>query len=167
MIIPIPDQLGIHFLKRTFLQNTMITKRDDGQHQIYCSKSQYTVLKQRQFKSFLRKVFILQLFKNYHYFFLILKQSDLSSDEKGEESFNRTALVMSCLTRLIFVFPYSQKQTIMFLFTMITLKNINVTLAQRALKYVSPTYSKTMCYCLPYVVKTTVKWGRKIEVRIS
>lgn len=80
-----------------------------------------------------------------------------TGDEVKEEAVNRTSVVLSCLTRLIFAYPYCQKQNIMFLFLMVKLKQIDVQLAKRALDYASPNGTKTMCCYMSYVLKKVLK----------
>ncbi|CAL8069908.1 unnamed protein product [Orchesella dallaii] len=87
----------------------------------------------------------------------------LSPDEIREESVNRTSLALSCLTRLIFAFPYLQKHSIMNLFVIVKLKSIDVSLAQRALLYSSPTSTKTMCCYLSYILNKSLKLRYTIE----
>ncbi|ODN04229.1 Serine-protein kinase ATM [Orchesella cincta] len=87
----------------------------------------------------------------------------LSPDEIREESVNRTSLALSCLTRLIFAFPYLQKQSIMNVFVIVKVKCIDVVLAQRALQYSSSSSTKTMCCYLSYILSTSLKLKHTVE----
>lgn len=79
---------------------------------------------------------------------------------------NSICLSLSCLTRLIFAYPYTRKQSIMFLFMMVKLKQIDMTLAQRALQYASENSTKTMCCYFSYVLKKSLKLKYTVTVNV-
>lgn len=88
---------------------------------------------------------------------LLTVESDLSEEETTEESVNRTILALACVTRLIFAFPYTQKQTIMQLITIVKAKKMDIDLVSRALEYASKSAHQTLCSHLSYILKRIMK----------
>jgi hypothetical protein len=79
-------------------------------------------------------------------------QSGLSVDERTEESINRTSIALSCLTRLVFAYPYIQKKSLFSFLQLVKVKGIEIDLSNRALMYASPSASKTMCCHVSFLI---------------